>query len=108
MKNISLGLRAFLEAAGVTAYVVVFALTVQNLQAWLLAHNAFPSPVLSIVLFLLAFVVSALICGSLVFLYPVRLFSAGQKKQALQVFLGSAVWLLVFLALFGVMAFLTL
>ncbi len=105
--KLSLGFRAFLEAAGVTAYVILFAIAVQSVQAWFMLHQVFPSPVLSLILVLLAFIVSALVCGSLVLLYPLKLFSAGRKDDAWEILFWSGGWLILFLFLAGLVAFLT-
>ncbi len=50
---------------------------------------------MSIVLFLLAFVISALICGSLILGYPLLLFSSGQHNEAMKIVLWSLLWLVV-------------
>jgi len=88
--------------------VIVFAFTVQNAEAWFTAHNFPPSPILSMVIFLLTFIVSALICSSLVFLQSVRLFAEGQKDAAWKLFFGSVAWLAFFLVFFGAITLLTL
>lgn len=56
------------------------------------------------VAFLLLFIVSALICGLLVFYQPYRLFFWGKKKEALDLVLYTTVWLLIFLSVLLLMA----
>ncbi|MDD5109921.1 MAG: hypothetical protein PHI63_01740 [Patescibacteria group bacterium] len=85
-----------LQAAGLTAYVGAFALTAQMFLEHLKNQNVQPQPVFSIILFLLAFVISALICGSIIFLYPVYIFSRGRMLEALKILLWSALWLIFF------------
>lgn len=97
--NPSPKLIGFIQAAGLALYVSLFATLVQQAQSWLLLHNIQPNPILSIVLFLLVFVISALICGSLIFAYPLLLFSSGRRSEAAKTVLWSLIWLVV-IALF--------
>jgi hypothetical protein len=89
-----------LQAAGLTFYIASFAALVQGAERWI--RN--PHPILGITLFLLAFVVSALISGSIVFAYPILLLFDGKKDEALRIVFWSAVWLILFFLLFGVIA----
>src|SRR3989344_245372 len=90
---------AFFEAAGVAVYIVLFATMVQYAPVWFeFVHLA---PMFGIILFLLTFVTSALICGSLILAYPLILFFEGKKRLAIRTVLLSAFWLIVFLAVFG-------
>ena len=57
------------------------------------------------VAFLLLFSTSALICGAIVFYRPYKLFFEGNKKEAADLVLYSAGWLLVFFLLFLSLAF---
>lgn len=69
-----------IQAAGVTLYVSIFVLLIQNTQQWLAEHHAQQHPILTIILFLLAFIISALVCGSIIFTKPVLLYLRQQKK----------------------------
>ena len=85
----------FVQAAGLTLYVTVFATLVQHVQNWFLLRDVQPGPIMSIALFLLAFVISALICGSLILGYPLLLFSSGKHHEAMKAVLWSLLWLIV-------------
>lgn len=85
----------FLQAAGLAFYVMIFATCVQQVQSWFLLRAVQPGPVMSIVLFLLAFVISALICSSLILGYPILLFSEGKRREAVRTVLWSLLWLVV-------------
>ena len=88
----------FIQASGLTIYVGLFAVAVERMQAWLQVNQPiFSSPVLGIMLFLMLFVISALISGSLILGYPAVLFFGGKKAEALLVLLWSVVWLAVYL-----------
>lgn len=83
----------FIQAAGLTVYVSLFAILIQQAQTWFLLHGIQLSPMTSIVFFLLAFVISALICGSLILGYPILLFSSGKHREAMKIVLWSLLWL---------------
>lgn len=86
----------FLQAAGVVAYILLFASIAQHLQ------NA-PDPsssMIAILLFLLTFSFSVLVCGSLALIYPIFLVVKKKWKDALLVIVWMAVW--IALALGGV------
>ncbi|MGC9968508.1 MAG: hypothetical protein ABSC29_02135 [Minisyncoccia bacterium] len=91
----------FIQAAGLTLYVSAFATLVQQVQNWSLLHNVQPGPIISIVLFLLAFVISALICSSLILGYPLVLFSSGKRHEAMKTVLWSLLWLVAIVLLIG-------
>lgn len=85
------------QALGVFAYILFFAFAFQNL-----AGSGFePSPPMGIIFVLLAFSASALICVSIVFLYPVQLLLGEHKKQAIYVVIWTAVWLAILFAIFA-------
>ena len=94
----------FIQAAGLALYVSIFATLVQQAQNWSLLHNVQPGPIMSIVLFLLAFIISALICGSLILGYPLLLFSSGKHHEAAKTVLWSLLWLVVIALLIGLSA----
>lgn len=87
---------ALLQAAGLTAYVAVFAFLALHIQPWLIA-NRNVHPILGIILFLLTFVFSALVSGALILGYPVFLFFEGRRSEALRIVVWSALFLLFFL-----------
>lgn len=95
MKRISPGVAAFLQAAGIVAYVALFALIAQTVGAGF--RNV--GPIASITLMLLVFIFSAVVCASLMFGYPLFLFLAGEKKQAVRIVATSVVWLALFIVL---------
>ena len=89
---------AFLQAAGVAAYVMLFAFTVQTLGRHF--ADLRPNPIFSMALALIAFVFSATVCSTLFFGYPAYLFFEGKKKESVRLVLESIVWLAVFLIVF--------
>ncbi len=91
------------QAAGLTIYVSIFAVVVELMQEW--KANVTPSPVAAIMLFLLSFLVSALICSVIALRYPVILFFAEKKHEALKVIVWTAVWLLFFFFVFLLLGF---
>lgn len=52
------------------------------------------------VMFLVLFIVSGLICASIVFYQPYKLFFADKKKEAVDLVLSTTAWLLVFFFVF--------
>ncbi|MBI2024198.1 hypothetical protein HYT00_02335 [Candidatus Giovannonibacteria bacterium] len=100
MNKYSLKTVAFAEALGVTLYVSTFSLLVNNIPRWI-GVQVSPNPILSIIIFLLTFIISALICGSIVFLYPILLFFDNKKSDALKIVLWTAIWLATFLPAFA-------
>ncbi len=84
------------QAAALALYVSMFAVTVQNLGGWFAARNAHPDPAVSIIIFLFAFIISALVSASCVFAYPLFLFSSGKKKEALKVVGWNFFWVVLF------------
>lgn len=88
---------AFAQSLGLVAYVFLLASIVQNAQNWFGPKD--PSPMFGIMVFLLTFVISALISASLILGYPIFLFIKGKKKTAIKMVLQSIGWLIVFLLL---------
>ena len=84
------------QAAGITLYVSVFAIAFQLFEQWFQTQGIQPQPPLGIVLFLLAFIISALICASIVFAYPISLFFGNKKDEAVKIILWSLAWLIIF------------
>lgn len=88
----------FLQAAGLALYVALFATAVWSLPRFVGIQNAELHQVVAMSLFLLTFVTSASICGSIMFGYPTRLFLDNKKKEAVHTVLWSILWLVVILA----------
>jgi cell shape-determining protein MreD len=80
-----------LQALGLIAYVSLFTVVVQSLG------NAphFENSIFAMVVFLLAFIISASICGSIALMYPLILFFENKKKQAVQTIFWTVGWLIV-------------
>lgn len=84
--------KALASALGVALYVGVFAWLVNNVSRW------FPAPRQSWVgsaLFLMLFIVSACVTGSLVLLRPVLLYVEGHKKESVLLFVYTVACLAV-------------
>ncbi len=94
----------FLQAAGITLYVSLFAFSVQGIQSWAETGNMDIGQIAQIIIMLSAFIVSATICGSLMFAYPITLFMKGEKGPAYRIVAWAVGWLVVFLMLFGTIA----
>jgi hypothetical protein len=97
---------AFLQASGLTGYIGLFAvlaLRMQSLGQYIEASGA-SYPILAIILFLMAFVISVLISATIILGYPIHLFFDGRKSEALKIVFWSAAWLVVFLGIFVLFA----
>lgn len=106
MKNHSPRTIGALQALGLVAYVGAFAFLAPRVVLWFDARMPEPqTPSLPIMLFLLTFVTSALICATIEFAYPVQLFMQDRRKEALQVVLWSLGWLLALGALVASIVF---
>ncbi len=79
------------HAVLVVGYVSIVAWVMQHAQAWF-KHG---KTVLTLIVFLLLFVFSAAVVGTLVLGRPVLLYAEGQKKEALQFFGFTLLWLFV-------------
>lgn len=95
----------FIQAAGLALYVSVFATAVQQLQNWPALRDAELSPVVGISLFLLTFIISALICSSVALGYPLFLFFSGARNEAMKTVLWTLVWLVVIAAVIAIVSF---
>ena len=91
-----------LQAIGLILYVIIFAVSANQVREWSPVYGTAINPVASIITFLLAFVISALICGSLIFLYPALLFFEGKREAGLRIIFWSTLWLILFFAIFAV------
>ena len=92
MNKNNLLVRAFLDALGVAVYAVGFAWFVNNAQQW---FGPGPDGWLSFAMMIMIFIISACVTGSLVLLKPILLYLEGQRKEAVQLF----VYTLIFLVL---------
>ena len=91
----------FLQAAGLALYVSFFAFSVQFIDQWAKAHGAENAgPTVGITLVLLAFIISASICSSLMFAYPISLFFSHKKTEAIKTLAWSLGWLVIFFGAF--------
>lgn len=93
MNNKKLFLRGLIHALALTAYVALVAFLMQN------ANNIFGKVegMFAPMAFLLLFVFSALITGSLILVKPAMLYLDGNKKEALKLFLYTSASLFVIL-----------
>jgi hypothetical protein len=91
--NLTIGL---VQALGVAGYVLLIAAAVSTLER--IESNS--PQILAAAAFLTAFVVSALVCGSLILAYPATLALKGKVKDALEIIAWSAAALATFVMLF--------
>ncbi|MFA5083778.1 MAG: hypothetical protein WC475_00110 [Candidatus Paceibacterota bacterium] len=88
------------QAAGLVLYVVFFVLSIQLFQRWSMLGDSASNPIFGGILVLLAFITSALICGSVAFVYPAMLFFENKKKEAVRIVIWTAIWLLILFSVF--------
>lgn len=88
-----------LQALGIALYVGLFAsvITLTENSEWL--HGFEPPMPFGPILFLLAFIISASICGGAMFGYPLCLFLHEKKREAVHTVLWSIGWLIVIFVL---------
>jgi hypothetical protein len=84
--------RAFLDALGVAVYAVGFAYFVNNAQQW---FGPEPGGWLGFAMMIMIFIISACVTGSLVLLKPILLYLEGHKKEAVQLFAYTLLFLIV-------------
>ena len=89
-----------LQAAGLVLYVCFFAFMVLTFDSVAANFQIEPSPILGITLFLLSFIISAVICGSLFLAYPVILFFRNEKNIAYRIIIWNIGWLVIFFLVF--------
>lgn len=94
----------FFQATGLLVYIFLIA-EFFRLAPILFGGTIFVAFV-SIILFLLLFVISALISGALILGYPVVLFFEGKKIEAIKTILWSLVWLFILFIIIGIIAIL--
>ena len=95
MKNRSIKI-GFLQALGLSIYVTLFASVIQFFSGQKLS----PNPFVSITTFLLAFITSAFICGSIALICPFKLFMENKKAEAFQIVLWNIIFLVIFFGTF--------
>ena len=81
----------FLDALGVLAYIAIVATLMQNFSR-IYGGDKMPSYI-GPISFLLLFSFSALTVGTLVLGKPVMLYLDGKKKEAVSLFIQTALWL---------------
>ena len=82
---------AFLQALGVIGYIVLIATFFSNAQSW---FGNMPEKFFAPLLMLTLLCTSAMICGLLVFAYPVKLYLKTKKyDQPLKIVVQTAAWL---------------
>lgn len=86
---------ALAQAVCLTAYIMLVALFMKSLQNWFGPQK--DDPILAPMIFLLMFIISALVSSSIMLAYPVILFFKGKRKTAIKIVLMSTGWLAVFL-----------
>ncbi len=89
-----------LEAVGLAIYVAAFSATAHWAQRYLADSQIRPSPWGPMALFLLAFVISALVCSIIALGYPTLLFLEGKKREAIRVVLWCAASLMAIFAVY--------
>jgi hypothetical protein len=82
------------QATGLAVYVLAFVTIAWNIVPHF-EHRI--APLFGAMMFLTAFVTSALICGSILLGYPILLALKGQIKDAVQIVAWSAAWLVALL-----------
>ncbi|MEK7630206.1 MAG: hypothetical protein AAB432_02370 [Patescibacteria group bacterium] len=102
--KISQKLIPFLEVAGLTFYVSIFAISVQTAGSIL---PPIPEPIIPMIIFLLLFVFSAIICSALMLGYPIYLFFDNRKQEAVKILIQSVIWLAIFFIIFVSLIILT-
>ena len=83
-----------LQAAGLALYVGFFAVLAFSIRELTEEGGLSVHPIVGVSLFLLAFVISAIISGSIVLAYPLTLFFDGRRRDALKIVFWNAVWLI--------------
>lgn len=91
-RHILIGL---VHALGVAGYVALVALVMLGAERWI----GEPKTIVGPIAFLLLFVTSAAITGSLVLGRPILAYLDGRKADAVRMFLATIGWLVVLLAI---------
>jgi hypothetical protein len=88
--------KGFLQALGVTAYCGLVGMIFWRGNEIFGKDPNYAGPVA----FLILFIVSALICASIVFYQPYKLFFENKKKEAIDLVIATTLWLFLFFILF--------
>ncbi len=88
-----------IQASGVALYITLFVSTVMHFGSSFEDDVPFVTPII----FLMTFVTSALICGSLILAYPIWQIVQDRVKDAALIVAWSIAWLLVILLSFIIM-----
>lgn len=91
MKNSKLTLLGFLHALGITVYVALVALIMQNGEKIFGKMSNFFGPVA----FLLLFVLSAAVTGALALARPLVMYLENKKTEAMKMFCYTISWLFI-------------
>jgi len=87
--------RAFINSGLTFSYVLLIVMAFNNAQ---FIFETDPPEMLIASFMLLLFMFSALVTSSLVLGKPILMYIDGQKKEAVSMFVATAAWLVVFLA----------
>lgn len=91
-----------LQALGLILYITLFSQGAHMVLPLLKTRFDAPGPesAVPMILFLLTFVTSALICATIAFGYPAYLFLEGKRKTAVLTVCWNILWLIAFFVLF--------
>jgi len=89
-------LQSLASSFGVLAYVLLVAYVLSHAEKWFGASKSMVGPAA----FLLLFVLSAAVVGSLLVGQPFLMYLDGKKKEAIRLFFLSLLWLLFFVLIF--------
>jgi|GEM_PF-919422 hypothetical protein len=89
-----------MQALGIALYVSAFASVPTFAERFALLRDFDPGLPFGPILFLLAFIISATICSSLMFGYPLFLLVRGEREKAFRIVLWSIAWLAATFSLF--------
>ena len=92
MKNGLLISKAIINSLGIAVYIILVTLIMQNGQRFFGNMNE----IIGISAFLLLFVLSAAVVGSLILSKPIMLYIDGQKKEAVKLLIYTILILFVF------------
>jgi hypothetical protein len=103
MKNSQLAIRAILNSVGVTVYIFLVSLIMNNGDK---LFGASDNNAVAPIAFLLLFIFSALVTGGLILAKPIMLYLDGQKRESLKLLFYTGASLFVLLLIFLTVLFL--
>lgn len=103
MKNSKLAVKSLINSFGATAYIFLVSLIIRNGEK---IFGSQDNEVLAPIVFLLLFIVSALVTGGLVLGQPIMLYLDGRKKEAVKLLFYTGAALLVILVIIALIMFL--